>query len=48
MVESITALTTYLEQRGAFTILGRPVSEREIPQFDDEPDSPESDDETGY
>jgi len=47
-VEGITALTTYLEQSGAFTILGRPVSQRETPQFDDEPDSPESDDKTSY
>ena len=46
-VEGIKALTTYLEQSGAFTILGRPVSERETPQFDDELDPPESDDETG-
>jgi len=40
-VEGITALTTYLEQSGAFTTLGRPVFGRETPQFDDEPDSPE-------
>ena len=46
-VEGIKALTTYLEQSGAFTIHGRPVSERETPQFDDELDPPESDDETG-
>jgi len=43
-VEGIKALTTHLEQSSAFTILGRSASERETPQFEDEPDS--SDDET--
>jgi len=43
--EGIKALTTYIQQSGAFTMHSSPLSERETPQFEDEPDVTESDDE---
>ncbi len=44
--EGIQALTTFLQQSGAFTILGRPPHKRETPIFDDEPEVEESDDDS--
>ena len=38
--EGIKALTIYLQQSGAFTMLSRPAPEYKIPTSDDEPDAP--------
>ncbi|KDR78133.1 hypothetical protein GALMADRAFT_138268 [Galerina marginata CBS 339.88] len=42
--EGIQALTTFLQESGAFTMLGRPLDERAPPDFDTEPEVPETDD----
>ncbi|KDR67585.1 hypothetical protein GALMADRAFT_79687, partial [Galerina marginata CBS 339.88] len=42
--EGIQALTTFLQESGAFTMLGRPLDDRVPPNFDDEPEVPEADD----